>query len=95
LFIAVLIGFFVESGKSPSIREIIFHTVSMVTTTGFSISDSSDWPFSMSFLLLIGAFVGACSGSVGGGVKSWRIMIMLNHAYKNIMKIIHPNSVYL
>ena len=65
----------------------------MGTTTGFSISDSSDWPFSMSFLLLIGAFVGACSGSVGGGVKSWRIMIMLNHAYKNIMKIIHPNSV--
>ena len=93
LLIAVLIGFFVESDNSPSLREIIFHTVSMVTTSGFSISDSSDWPFSMSFLLLIGAFVGACSGSVGGGVKSWRIMIMLNHAYKNIMKIIHPNSV--
>jgi len=44
-------------------------------------------------LMLIGAFIGACSGSVGGGVKSWRVMIMLNHAYINIMKIIHPNSV--
>ena len=65
----------------------------MLTTTGFSISSSTDWPFSISFLLLIGAFIGACSGSVGGGVKSWRVLIMLNHAYKNIMKIIHPNSV--
>ena len=44
-------------------------------------------------LLLIGAFIGACSGSVGGGVKSWRVMIMLNHAYSNIVKMIHPNSV--
>ena len=82
------------SGQSNlSIRELAFHTVSTVTTTGFGISDTSTWSFSISFLLLIGAFVGACSGSVGGGVKSWRVMIMLNHAYSNIVKMIHPNSV--
>ena len=76
-----------------SLRELAFHTVSTVTTTGFGVSDTSTWSFSISFLLLIGAFVGACSGSVGGGVKSWRVMIMLNHAYSNIVKMIHPNSV--
>jgi len=76
-----------------SIRELAFHTISTVTTTGFGISDTSSWSFSISFLLLIGAFIGACSGSVGGGVKSWRVMIMLNHAYSNIVKMIHPNSV--
>ncbi len=81
------------SNYGPSVREIAFHSVSMLTTTGFSISNVSEWPFSLSFLLLIGAFIGACAGSVGGGVKSWRVLIMLNHAYKNIMKIIHPNSV--
>ena len=82
------------SGQSNlSFRELAFHTVSTVTTTGFGISDTSTWSFSISFLLLIGAFVGACSGSVGGGVKSWRVMIMLNHAYSNIVKMIHPNSV--
>ena len=82
------------SGQSNlSLRELAFHTVSTVTTTGFGISDTSSWSFSISFLLLIGAFVGACSGSVGGGVKSWRVMIMLNHAYSNIVKMIHPNSV--
>ena len=82
------------SGQSNlSLREVAFHTVSTVTTTGFGVSDTSTWSFSISFLLLIGAFVGACSGSVGGGVKSWRVMIMLNHAYSNIVKMIHPNSV--
>ncbi len=82
------------SGQSNlSLRELAFHTVSTVTTTGFGVSDTSTWSFSISFLLLIGAFVGACSGSVGGGVKSWRVMIMLNHAYSNIVKMIHPNSV--
>ena len=65
----------------------------MVTTTGFSVAETNNWPMSLSFLLLVGAFIGSCSGSVGGGVKSWRVMIMLNHSYSNIMKIIHPNSV--
>jgi len=100
-FVSILIIIFILallvnalSGQSNlSMRELAFHTVSTVTTTGFGISDTSTWSFSISFLLLIGAFIGACSGSVGGGVKSWRVMIMLNHAYSNIVKMIHPNSV--
>ena len=94
VFSALLLTIFNNSASgSPSFREIFFHSVSTLTTTGFSISNTSEWPFSISFLLLMGAFVGACSGSVGGGVKSWRVLIMINHAYKNVMKIIHPNSV--
>ena len=93
LVFSTLINVFSNSSVSPSSWELLFHTISMVTTTGFSSSDTANWPFSISFLLLVGAFIGACSGSVGGGVKSWRVMIMLNHAYSNIMKIIHPNSV--
>ena len=93
LIVSFLINLLSINDDGPSYKEILFHSVSMITTTGFSISDTSNWPLSISFLLLIGAFIGACSGSVGGGVKSWRVMIMLNHAYSNIMKIIHPNSV--
>ena len=93
LIFSTLMNLVSASNSGPTTWELLFHTISMVTTTGFSSSDTSDWPFSISFLLLVGAFIGACSGSVGGGVKSWRVMIMLNHAYSNIMKIIHPNSV--
>ncbi len=93
IFILALLVNALSGQSNLSIRELAFHTVSTVTTTGFGISDTSTWSFSISFLLLIGAFIGACSGSVGGGVKSWRVMIMLNHAYSNIVKMIHPNSV--
>ena len=91
--LALTISLFNGDENTPNIKELAFHSVSTVTTTGFSISSNNNWPLSISFLMLIGAFIGACSGSVGGGVKSWRVMIMLNHAYSNIMKIIHPNSV--
>ncbi len=91
--LAVIISVVSNNITTNEIKNIAFHTVSMVTTTGFTVSNSSDWPFSLSFLLLMGAFIGACSGSVGGGIKSWRVMIMINHAYLNIMKIIHPNSI--
>ena len=91
--LAVIISVVSNNITANEIKNIAFHTVSMVTTTGFTVSNSSDWPFSLSFLLLVGAFIGACSGSVGGGIKSWRVMIMINHAHLNIMKIIHPNSI--
>ena len=91
--LTILISILSGNESALSIKEVAFQSVSTVTTTGFSISSNQDWPLSISFLMLIGAFIGACSGSVGGGVKSWRVMIMLNHAYINIMKLIHPNSV--
>ena len=91
--LSVCISLFSKSGDI-SIRELLFHSVSIVTTTGFSIGDSGDWPISIGFLFLLGAFIGACSGSVGGGIKSWRVLIMINYAYINLMKLVHPNGVF-
>ena len=88
LLLSIIVGF-----DGGSFREIIFQSVSIVTTTGFVSTDYSSWPTSITFLLLIGAFIGACSGSVGGGIKSWRVLIMINHAKINIMRLVHPNAV--
>ena len=90
--ISITINFLSSTGEA-STRELLFHTVSIVTTTGFAIGDTSQWHPSIGFLLLIGAFIGACSGSVGGGIKSWRVLIMINYAYINLKKMIHPNAV--
>ena len=83
----------ISNNIEDPIRNGIFQTVSILTTTGFLTEEYSSWPTYVSFVLLVGAFVGACSGSVGGGIKSWRILIMLKHAYKQIFKIIHPDSI--
>ena len=95
--LAVILGLVCLSlfanGVDDPIRSGLFQTVSILTTTGFLTDEYSSWPAYISFMLLVGAFIGACSGSVGGGIKSWRILIMLKHAYKQIFKIIHPDSV--
>ena len=90
--LSILINYFSNS-EQASIRELLFHSVSIVTTTGFSIGDTNQWNPSIGFLFLIGAFIGACSGSVGGGIKSWRVLIMINYAYINLKKMVHPNAV--
>ena len=90
--LSILINYF-SNYQQASIRELLFHSVSIVTTTGFSIGDTSQWSPSIGFLFLIGAFIGACSGSVGGGIKSWRVLIMINYAYINLKKMVHPNAV--
>ena len=90
--LSTLINYF-SNFEQASIRELLFHSVSIVTTTGFSIGDTNQWNPSIGFLFLIGAFIGACSGSVGGGIKSWRVLIMINYAYINLKKMVHPNAV--
>ena len=71
----------------------VFHVVSTVTTSGFTTENFSLWPGFLPYLLLVGGFMGACSQSVGGGIKAWRVLIMINQAYKEILKTIHPNAV--
>jgi trk system potassium uptake protein TrkH len=77
-----------------ALKAAIFHTVSIITTSGFTTENFSLWPGFLPYLLLVGAFMGACSQSVGGGIKAWRVLIMINQAYKEILKTIHPNAVF-
>jgi len=93
IFASAMLINYLSISEGATARELLFHTVSIVTTTGFTVGDTSQWNPSIGFLLLIGAFVGACSGSVGGGIKSWRVLIMINYAYINLKKMIHPSAV--
>jgi len=93
IFASAMLINYLSISEGATARELLFHTVSIVSTTGFTVGDTSQWNPSIGFLLLIGAFIGACSGSVGGGIKSWRVLIMINYAYINLKKMIHPSAV--
>ena len=98
LIILVSLAIHIISNSYPdvfsAIGSTVFHTVSIVTTSGFTTENFSLWPGFLPYLLLVGAFMGACSQSVGGGIKAWRVLIMINQAYKEILKTIHPNAVH-
>ena len=93
--VSFIVLFFSDSYKGfySTASTAIFHTVSIITTSGFTTEDFSLWPGFLPYLLLVGAFMGACSQSVGGGIKAWRVLIMINQAYKEIIKTIHPNAI--
>ena len=74
-------------------RESFFSVVSIFTTTGFFVSDFTQWPVFIGVILLLLMFVGACSGSTSGGVKMFRHLIFVKNSMLELKRIIHPNAV--
>ena len=86
----------VENGTYPvneAFRKGIFEVVSIATTTGFTTADYASWPTFIPFLLLMSAFIGACAGSTGGGIKIIRMLLLYKQGSREIKRLIHPNAV--
>jgi len=76
-----------------ALRKGVFQSVSIATTTGYSTDNFSLWPTFLPFLLLMSAFIGACGGSAGGGIKVIRILLLYKQGAREIMRLIHPNAI--
>lgn len=73
----------------------MFHVVSAITSTGFSISEAEQWgPFSL-FLTLMLMYCGACAGSTTGGLKVDRIMVMGANLRNELRKVVFPKRMYV
>jgi trk system potassium uptake protein TrkH len=91
--ITYLTLYFSENIYDEMIVDSVFQAVSIGTTTGFLTSNYSNWPLFVPIMLLIAAFIGACAGSTGGGIKVIRALILLRQGSSEITKLIHPNAV--
>lgn len=76
-----------------ALRYSSFTVGSIITTTGFVIADYGKWPMFSQMIIIILMFVGACSGSTGGGMKVSRIVIYLKNAKKELKHLLHPHSI--
>jgi trk system potassium uptake protein TrkH len=70
-----------------------FTVASITTTTGFATGNFELWPPLSLCLLLLCMVVGASVGSTGGAVKCMRIMVVLKHGYRELIRLIHPRAV--
>lgn len=77
------------------VRYGLFESVSITTTTGYSVADFSSWPSMLPFLLIIGSFMGGCAGSTGGGIKVIRVLLLYRQGIREIKRLIHPNAIFL
>ncbi|MBP6021154.1 MAG: TrkH family potassium uptake protein [Candidatus Methanomethylophilaceae archaeon] len=71
----------------------IFTTVSFGTSTGYVITDYSMWPAAVMSLLLLVGMIGSMSGSTGGGIKLYRLMIVKSYVMGGLYKMIHPHAI--
>ena len=70
-----------------------FQVVSFASTTGFTSTDYTVWPVVLTVFMFYLAFVGACAGSTGGGIKVVRVILILKQAYRELLNLVHPNAV--
>lgn len=74
-------------------RHSVFQVLSIVSTTGFSSTDFGLWPPLLVTALFFFMFIGACSGSTGGGMKIFRLQLLMRQAYEEMYVTIHPRAV--
>ena len=96
IFISILTILYIYHLTSEmNTREIIrntFYAVSISTTTGFTNANYFNYVGFLPILLILFSFVGGCAGSTAGGMKVIRVILLLKQGYRELIRLIHPNS---
>ncbi len=82
-----------NSTSAPeALRYASFQVASILTTTGYATADFEKWPAFSQIVLLLCMFLGSMAGSTGGGIKTLRLLLLVKHAYLEIVRVIHPHA---
>ncbi|MDR1366594.1 MAG: TrkH family potassium uptake protein [Puniceicoccales bacterium] len=73
--------------------EGFFHTISAITSCGFTACDFSHWLPSIHIILLILMVCGGCVGSTAGGIKIARIAIAVKAVFNGLIGIFRPRMI--
>ena len=82
-------------GAEATIVAHVFHSVSAVTTTGFSVTDAADWEQGQRLVAIVLMFVGGSSGSTAGGVKLIRAFVLARVAQWYLHRALLPAEAQL
>ena len=90
--IAVLSIFNTFDHPAETLRQGLFQTVSIATTTGFTTGGYHWWPSFLPVFLILLSFIGGCAGSTAGGIKVIRIVLLYRQWRREVFRLIHPNA---
>lgn len=103
LFLALIVGSvliitltrWIEQGDISEVafRHSLFHTVSLISTTGFTTDNFMLWPHLAWIVLTVICVVGSCSGSTSGGIKIVRVLTSIKIVRAEFKHILHPRAV--
>ncbi|CAG8999800.1 MAG: Trk system potassium uptake protein TrkI [Candidatus Celerinatantimonas neptuna] len=79
---------------SDALRISLFNILSIITTTGYGLTDFSQWGHFTTTLFIFLMLVGACSGSTAGGLKIFRLQIAATLFHKQIRQLLYPRGIF-
>ena len=92
-----IIAFNISSIYKPydAFHQSFFYVSSIISTTGFGLTDVNKWPELSKTVIIILSFIGASAGSTGGGFKISRIILLFKEVRKEFSLLVHPRNVKL
>ena len=91
--IAIWLSLKLDVNLIESIRISAFNVISIITGTGYSTEDFSEWGSFAISMLFIFMLIGGCTGSTTGGIKIFRIQILWQVILQQIQKVIRPHQI--
>ncbi len=80
---------------ADTIRNALFTSLTIVTTTGYATVDFALWIPALGILIVGLMFVGGMAGSTAGGIKSDRLHILYRASHTDVRRLIHPRGVFV
>ena len=80
-------------GTVRTVRAVVFHVISILTSTGFATLDYTLWPAAPLFLLIGLMLVGASVGSAAGGIKVLRWVLLAKNVGRELKRTLAPRAV--
>lgn len=82
----------VDGLESHALAESAFNIVSVLTTTGYAVSDYTLWgPFAVGVFYCL-TFLGAAAGSTSGGLKAYRLIVLLTMLQGHLRRLVNPHE---
>lgn len=93
LFLLLFLSAADPAPLAGNVRDAVFQTASILTTTGYSTADFGVWPNPAQILLLLLMIAGGCSGSTAGGIKVFRVVVGLRAVVRQLEHAFRPHVV--
>ncbi len=78
---------------ATSFRFASFNLVSIATSCGLVSTDYGHWPIFAPMWMLFLSCVCASSGSTGGGIKVFRVLVLVKQSLREMFALVHPQAV--
>lgn len=94
--VLILAALVLQNGAPLSfstLTDAVFESVTLITTTGFSLVDYNPWPTLAHAVILLLILSGGCAGSTAGGVKPVRLLLLCKLLRRSVDRVLHPRQV--